>query len=224
MLAELKVVERPKLLGDQVYETLRQFLRTGQLMPGQPLQEALLAEQLGVSRTPVREALQRLAGDQLLVSEGRSYTVPVLGERDIDEIYALRFLLEPEALRGVAELQLDRRQLAALLQGLDDMVAAHLAHDGDRFMDANYRYRDAWTALVPNRRLVRAIEVYADHVRFLRVFTLDDAAVREVVLAGLRQLMRALETGDGAAAAAAMHAHLTHARQILLDKFRTGGS
>ena len=69
-----------------------------------------------------------------------------------------------------------------------DMSAAHAEGDGAGFMDANYRYRDAWTALVPNRRLVRAIELYADHVRYLRVFTLDDAQVRAVVLRGLRRL------------------------------------
>ena len=70
---------------------------------GQPLQEEVLAAQLGVSRTPVREALTRLASEGLLASDGRSFVVPALTERDIDEIYELRLMLEPEALRRVAE-------------------------------------------------------------------------------------------------------------------------
>jgi DNA-binding GntR family transcriptional regulator len=88
-------------------------------------------------------------------------------------------------------------------------------------MEANYRFRAAWMALVPNRRLARAIELYADHVRYLRAFTLEDASVRAVVLKGLRSLFGALEAGDGAAAAAAMLAHLGNAKRILLEKRAT---
>jgi DNA-binding GntR family transcriptional regulator len=84
-------------------------------------------------------------------------------------------------------------------------------------MDANYRYRDAWTALVPNKRLVRAIQIYADHVRYLRAFTLDDASVRDGVLRRLKQLTAALAAGDGEAAAQAMRAHLESAKRILLE-------
>ncbi len=223
MIAELKVMERAQPLGERVYAALRQLLRAGRIPPGQPLQEAALAEQLGVSRTPVREALRHLESDGLVVPDGRGYTVPALSERDVEEIYALRFLIEPEALRQVAEGGGGRARLAPLRTALAAMTAAHAADDGAAFMEANYRYRDAWTALVPNRRLVRAIELYADHVRYLRVFTLDDAGVRGVVLRGLKRLTAALDAGDGAGAARAMRAHLEQARRILVEKIHPGG-
>lgn len=218
MIADLKTIERAQPLGDRVYAELRQLLRAGGLPPGQPLQEAALAEQLGVSRTPVREALRHLESDGLVVPDGRGYTVPALGDRDVEEIYALRFLIEPEALRLVAAGAGGKARLAPLRAALAAMTAAHAAGDGAAFMEANYRYRDGWTALVPNRRLVRAIELYADHVRYLRVFTLDEAGVRGVVLRGLKRLTTALEAGDGEAAARAMRAHLEQAKRILSDK------
>lgn len=217
MIAKLQVLERSESLSDRVYASLREYLRAGRIPTGQPLQEAVLGAQLGVSRTPVREALARLASDGLVVAEGRSFTVPELAEGDIEDIYALRFLLEPEALRLVAAGRPERKALAPLRAALEDMAAAHEAVDGAAFMDANYAYRDAWTALVPNKRLVRAIHLYADHVRYLRAFTLDTAAVRALVLKGLKQLTAALAVGDGDAAAAAMRAHLENARRILLD-------
>ncbi len=217
MIDKLQVLERPEPLGDRVYATLREYLRAGRIPTGQPLQEAALAEQLGVSRTPVREALARLASDGLVVAEGRSFTVPALNVSDIEDIYALRFLLEPEALRLVAASRPERKALAPLRAAMEEMAAAHEAGDGAAFMDANYRYRDAWTALVPNKRLVRAIRLYADHVRYLRAFTLDNASVRAIVLKGLKQLTTALTAGDGAAAAKAMRAHLENARRILLE-------
>lgn len=222
MTAKLQVLERAQPLGDRVYSTLREYLRSGRIPRGQALQEASLASQLGVSRTPVREALARLASEGLVVAEGRSFTVPTLAMADIEEIYALRFLLEPEALREIADSKPDRKALARLRAALDDMAAAHEAGDGAAFMQANYRYRDAWTALVPNKRLVRAIHLYADHVRYLRAFTLDDPGVRAVVLKGLRRLSLALAAGDGEAAAQAMRVHLDKAKQILIDKIRAG--
>jgi DNA-binding GntR family transcriptional regulator len=212
------VLERSQPLSDRVYTTLREHLRSGRIRSGEGLQEAALAAQLGVSRTPVREALARLASEGLVVGEGRSFTVPLLSRQDIEDIYELRYLLEPEALRLVAAGTGDPERFAPLRAALRDMEAADRKDDGRGFMDANYRYRDAWTALVPNARLVRAIELYADHVRYLRAFTLDDAAVRNVVLSGLRQLADALEAGDGEAAAKAMRAHLARAKQILISK------
>lgn len=215
-LARMAALSRPEPLGDRVYATLREYMRAGRIPAGQPLQEAAIAAQLGVSRTPVREALTRLAGEGLVVTEGRSFVLPALSVEDIEEIYALRFLLEPEALRLLALRRPGTAELAPLSRALADMEAAATANDGAAFMEANYRYRDAWTALVPNQRLVRAIHLYADHVRYLRAFTLDEAPVRAVVLQGLRELSAALAAGDGAGAARAMHAHLDQARRILL--------
>jgi len=217
MITKLKGLPSPEPLGDRVYATLREYLRAGRVPVGQPLAEAALAAQLGVSRTPVREALARLASDGLLVSDGRSFIVPALSDDDVENIYALRFLLEPEALREIAAARPARKTLAPLRKAIDDMAAAHAAGDGAEFMEANYRYRTAWMALIPNPRLARAIELYADHVRYLRAFTLGDAAVRNVVLKGLRRLQATLTAGDGEAAAEAMNAHLREAQRILLE-------
>jgi DNA-binding GntR family transcriptional regulator len=143
--------------------------------------------------------------------------LPALSVGDIEDIYALRFLLEPEALRLVAASRPDRKALAPLRDAMQEMVAAHKAGDGAAFMAANYRYRDAWTALVPNKRLVRAIQLYADHVRYLRALTLDAVEVRALVIKGLKALTAALAAGNGEDAALAMREHLGNAKRILLQ-------
>ena len=215
IVASLKTLDRPELLGDRVYITLREHLCSGWVASGQPLQEAALAAQLGVSRTPVREALARLASEGLLGSDGRSFIVPSLSEADIDDIYELRLLLEPEALRQVATRIREKAQIAPFREQLAAMVAAHAENDVAAFMDANYRFRAAWLEIVPNRRLLRAIELYADHVRYLRALTLGNREVRTVVLNGLKRIAAALSTADGAGASAAMQAHLLEAKRIL---------
>ena len=97
------------------------------------------------------------------------------------------------------------------------MVTAHAENDVDAFMDANYRFRAAWLEIVPNRRLLRAIELYADHVRYLRALTLGNREVRAVVLNGLKRIAAALAAADGAGASAAMREHLLEAKRILRD-------
>jgi DNA-binding GntR family transcriptional regulator len=214
-MASLKTLDRPGLLGDRVYVTLREHLCSGWVPSGQPLQEAALAAQLGVSRTPVREALARLASEGLLGSDGRSFIMPSLSEADIDDIYELRSLLEPEAIRQVAKRIRGRAQIAPFREQIAAMVAAHTENDVAAFMEANYRFRAAWLEIVPNRRLLRAIELYADHVRYLRALTLGDHEVRAVVLNGLKRIAAAVSAADGAGASAAMREHLLEAKRIL---------
>jgi len=214
-VASLKTLDRPGLLGDRVYVTLREHLCSGWIPSGQPLQESVLAAQLGVSRTPVREALARLASEGLLGSDGRSFIVPSLSEADIDDIYELRLLLEPEALRQVATRIREKAQIAPFREQLAAMVAAHAENDVEAFMDANYRFRAAWLEIVPNLRLLRAIELYADHVRYLRALTLGNREVRAVVLNGLKRIAATLSAADGAGASAAMREHLLEAKRIL---------
>jgi DNA-binding GntR family transcriptional regulator len=217
MNTKLQTLHRPQPLSERVYTTLRDHLRAGRIRAGAPLQEGTLALQLGVSRTPIREAMARLASEGLVVAEARGFTLPALSVGDIEDIYALRFLLEPEALRLVAASRPDRKALAPLRDAMQEMVAAHKAGDGAAFMAANYRYRDAWTALVPNKRLVRAIQLYADHVRYLRALTLDAVEVRALVIKGLKALTAALAAGNGEDAALAMREHLGNAKRILLQ-------
>nr|WP_269117355.1 GntR family transcriptional regulator [Ramlibacter monticola] len=212
----LQPVKRPVALGEQVYTSLQTHLRSGAVAPGQPLQEVQLAELLGVSRTPVREAMTRLASEGLLSAQGRSFVVPELTLADLDEIYEIRALLEPPALRRIAAATAKATVRAPIDAALADAVAAHRADDSSAFREAAARFRVAWLALVPNSRLVRAIGQYADHMQHIRVLTLGEARVRDIVLKGLQQIGAALARGDGDAAAEAMHENLRQAKKAFI--------
>jgi DNA-binding GntR family transcriptional regulator len=214
--ASLKPVKRPKPLGELVYSSLQTHLRSGAIAAGQPLQEVYLAELLGVSRTPVREAMMRLANEGLLSAEGRSFVVPELTLADVDHIYEVRFLIEPAALRGIAAAAADPAARAPIDAALAAAVAAHRADDAEAFREAAARFRAAWLALVPNPRLVRVVEQYADHMQHIRAMTLGDTKVRPIVLKGLKQIAAALAKGDGDAAAAAMHENLRQAKKAFI--------
>jgi len=216
VVSSIKPLQRPLALGDQVYQTLRAHLRDGTIVSGQPLQEVQLAEKLGVSRTPVREALTRLASEGLLASDGRSFIVPALTLKDVEDIYEVRFLLEPAAVRRVAELTTEATVRAPLDEALADAIAAYKAEDADAFREANIRFRNTWKDLVPNRRLVKAIEQYADHMMRIRALTLGDPKIRNIVLKGLKRIAEALAAGDGEIAAEAMRDHLGEAKRAFI--------
>ncbi|MBK6296227.1 MAG: GntR family transcriptional regulator [Rhodoferax sp.] len=215
MPPNLTPINRPEGLADQVYKTLREYLGSHVIRPGQPLQEATLSLRLGVSRTPVREALARLLSEGLIAVEGRSFMVPILSDADVDEIYQLRGILEPAALALVAQGEADPVALQELADALAQAQAADAANDSEGFSDANARFHQTWQAQLHNSRLTRAIDLYAGHVRYLRVLTLGSVPARKAALAGMKNILAALKKRDAAVAQRVMGEHLETARKYL---------
>lgn len=213
----LRPVERVGSLGDRVYDLLREHLRSGQVTWGEALLEADLAARLGVSRTPVREALARLASEGLIEAHGRSFTVPALTSEDLDDIYDLRVLLECEAVRQAAARPDSADGITEVKRALAECEAAHARDDAEGFIAANSRFRSAWLGMVRNARLVRTVLFYADHVRALALLTLGDPQRQKIVLAGMRDILAALERHHEAGAIEAMRRYLGISRSAMLQ-------
>lgn len=220
MNTSIKPLERPAGLADRVYNQLRDNIGSHQIRPGERLQEVGLAAQLGVSRTPVREALARLESEGMIVVEGRGFVVPELTDADIEEIYELRFLLEPAAAKSAVGEVGNAADLASMSAAIDDAVAAEKTGDFRAFLEANSRFHNAWRALIPNRRMSKLLDQYVGHVRFLRVLTLGDASARKAALSGMKNIHAAFKKRDAQAAANAMTRHLEVARQYLIEAIR----
>jgi DNA-binding GntR family transcriptional regulator len=220
MNTSIKPLERPAGLADRVYNQLRDNIGSHQIRPGERLQEVGLAAQLGVSRTPVREALARLESEGMIVVEGRGFVVPELTDADIEEIYELRFLLEPAAAKSAVGEVGSAADLASMSAAIDDAVAAEKTGDFRSFLEANSRFHNAWRALIPNRRMSKLLDQYVGHVRFLRVLTLGDASARKAALSGMKNIYAAFKKRDAQAAADVMTKHLEVARHYLIEAIR----
>src|SRR6478672_2282300 len=110
------------LLGKQVYNLLWQRIVSHQLQPGDKLSDVRLSEELGVSRTPVREALQRLAQEGIARAESRrGFFVAHFSSQDVREVYDVRAALEVLAVR-LARPRLTDTQLAAAQEALDTVA------------------------------------------------------------------------------------------------------
>lgn len=202
-------LQRSKGLRQRTYEVLRRRISTGRIKPGERLIENAVAEALGISRTPVREALALLARDGLLMPTTRGFVLPSFTERDVAEIYQLRRLLEPAAFGDAVE-HATPGGLAAMRAALAAQRAAHARGDIAAFAAGNADFRQAWLDLVINRRLVAAVALYNDHVQVLRV-RLRVKSVRKIVIDGMVDMLKAAERGDPAAAVAAITTHIAAA-------------
>lgn len=209
--AGLDELARPVALRDQIYDRVRRFLREGPVRPGDRLREQVIADRLGVSRTPVREALMRLAQEQLVAPAGRGFEVPRLSATDLADIFGLRRALEPAAFAEVAAGGKSTALKAAMARG----DAAHAAGNVAAVARANAAFRAAWFSLVTNRRLVAAMELYDDHLVHLRRFTHADVTTRAIMNRGHAALVQAVRDRAPDAARDAMLENLRNAEAAM---------
>jgi DNA-binding GntR family transcriptional regulator len=205
---------QPEALRDRVYNLLRKALREGEIRPNQHLGEHSLAKELRVSRTPVREALALLMRDGLLVSTSKGLMLPELTIDDIRQIYEIRKLLEPAAMRETAK-HATKQQIAALRGAIKAQVAAQKIGDVRAFLAANAQFRDTSLASIPSPRMRRVIELHEDHVQFMRIATMVDPAVRDAVLQGLSGILSAIVARDADRAGALTLKHLSVGERII---------
>ncbi len=194
-------------LRAQVYQQLRTALRKGRIGAEQFATERDLAEQLGVSRTPVREALALLMHEGLISATSRGFVAPELSQQDLDDLYQIRRMLEPGAIASTLD-RLSPHDFRMLRQFLGEQEAADARDDVAAFVEANSMFRALWLGAVPNKQLRQLIERHNDHVRWVRHVTLEDPKVRKKALAGLRKMLAALQAGKPAGVSAAMLDHL----------------
>ena len=203
---------------DAVYDRLRRDLANGRIAPGEKLSETGLAEALGVSRTPVREALSQLMNDGLLVALGRGYTRPDLSAADVEHIYEMRLLIEPAVARQSAE-QAGHGDVRTLEQALEEEEAAADLPDPAAFIDANLAYRAALLAPCHNDRLTSCAQLFTDQICQVMHLTLGPVANRRTTVDFHRAIFDGVRDRDGTRAAAAMTELLYRAR----DSYRSLG-
>lgn len=203
MARTVKAVVQVERLRDQVYELIREDLRTGFFAPGQRLLEVELAERYRVSRTPIREALFQLSRDGLLAGNERGYVAPTYTRRQSIERLELKQLLEPTlAEHAVAEA--DAQDVRLLEKLLHQQEAAHLAAKVKAFNKANAQFRLTFRHMCKNELLIRCVTLADDHFEVARNRIHESADNRILSIRLDATLLRACQKRDKEAARAAV--------------------
>ena len=139
-LADDGVEDDAVLLHNSVYDELSWRMITGRITPGVPLSTRGLAQELGVSQMPVREALSRLAAERAIeIRSKRRITVPAMTPARFDDLLRCRLLLEPEAARQALDF-IDRAKLKLLREIDARMDSALSSGDVNVYMEGNYNF------------------------------------------------------------------------------------
>jgi DNA-binding GntR family transcriptional regulator len=157
-------------LNSAVYAELRQRLVTGRMSPGHELSTRGIAAELGVSQTPVRDALSRLAAEGAVsIRSKRRVRVPPMTSERFDDLLGCRLVLEPEA--AVLALPYLRNEHVAQLREADAALDAAIANgDPDAYMSANHRFHFTLYRAAPRSTMLQLIEtVWLQFGPFMRV-------------------------------------------------------
>jgi DNA-binding GntR family transcriptional regulator len=195
------------------YSLILEAIDRGDYRPGDRLVESELADRFGVSRTPIREALQRLETQSMLTRDGRSLVVAALDHNQMAELYVVRSELEGLAARLAA-----RHATPEEVRVLGEMVEEDHALVGDprALARANRRFHVQIHRASHNRYLVQQLDLVHRSMALMASTSLAVEGRGETALAEHARIVEAIARGDGDAAAMALRDHISKAYETRL--------
>jgi DNA-binding GntR family transcriptional regulator len=217
--AETPASDNKAGLVDSAYHAIKQAIRENVFPPGYQAAEAEIARQLGMSRTPVHEAMTRLQEEGLVrILARRGILVCALAMEDIEEIYEIIIALEGAAAERIAKSPEAAREkvLRQLEHATLSMQKALEQHDLIAWAKADEEFHDALVVGCGNRRLLRMIGTVTDQSHRSRMFTLHLRPKPVASAKEHRQIIAAIRKGEAAAASQAARVHRQRARDQIL--------
>ncbi|MBK5933914.1 GntR family transcriptional regulator [Rhodovulum imhoffii] len=202
-----------KLPNKDAYDLILEAIDVGTYRPGDRLVESELAEQFGVSRTPIREALQRLETQSLLTRDGRSLIVASLSHDQMAELYVVRSELEGLAAR-LAARHATEEEVRVLRAMVDEDRA--LLNDPHALARANRRFHKQVHLASHNRYLVQQLDLVHRTMALMATTSLAAEGRGQNALAEHNAIVSAIEAGDGDGAYAALKSHISVAFETRL--------
>lgn len=201
-------LETPVSIREQIFNKLHEAVITGLIKPGERLVESRLAEQLNVSRTPVREALHALEREGLLESIPRvGYRVHVINEQEFTEVIELRELLMNYALEKVIMVN-DRKAIDRIGANVEAMQKALHELDHNAFMSLDAEYDDLIMAATHVDKMPELWRPLKRRMTLYRYTGIEIAKTGVKSLKFHRDIYNAVAKGDVRLAQDIMHAHL----------------
>jgi DNA-binding GntR family transcriptional regulator len=200
-------------LGERAYLHIRQAIQTHQLKPGDRLREVDLAKTVGLSRTPIREALARLETEGLIVHDPiRGIQVAELDYEMTTELYFIREVLEGTAARLAAQHASDIE--ISILNELCEQYA--VATDQAMLSLRNRQFHDTLYRCSHNRYLIKSLTTLHDTLMLFGSSTLEDPKRVKATILEHRAVVDAVRARDPAQAEAAMRKHIHAAQEMRL--------
>jgi len=208
-------------LRDVVFNTLRQAILRGELKPGERLMEIQLANKLGVSRTPIREAIRKLELEGLvLMIPRKGAEVAEITEKSLKDVLEIRRALEDLAVRLACE-KITKEELKELKKAGDEFKKVLKSQDITEVAEADVRFHDVIYMATDNPKLIQLLNNFREQMYRFRVEYLKKAEVRPQLLAEHDEIIKYITEGNKEAAANVVCKHIENQALTVQDVIRT---
>lgn len=200
--------------SDLVYEHVVKMIFNGKLLPGERILEHEIAAILNVSKTPVREALNKLASDHLVESKGRlgSY-VAKIPDGNVVALYEARLVVEPPLARWAAERG-ETGDIAVLDESLGQQQEAFRKGDNAMFLEQDRRFHEYIASMARNPTMLQARKSISNQIALMQAISfLGRERSTSTAVNEHEEILRAIRRRDGARAFDAMHLHIDNLLQ-----------
>lgn len=208
-------------LNQQVYNRLQRLLLRGELTPGSQLDERALADQMGVSRTPLREAIGQLVKEGII--EYRPYRgnfVRTFSAKEVDDLFQVRIPLESLAMR-LAIPKLSQEDIGHIRAILDEVSAALERGDMDGYAAADRHFHSTIVRITGNQPLLEALDRLGMQIQLVRTLANKDPEVGARTERERPLILAALEARDADEAARLMEAHVDGVRRAVVAQIES---
>lgn len=204
-------------LADQVFEHLETDILSGKYSKGETLTESKLSAELGVSRTPIREALRRLEQEHLIEEASKGVVVVGISEKDLDDIFAVRLKLEGQAAAMAAQ-NYTEEQLAVVREALEFQEFYLDKNDPDRIKSMDSRFHETIYKMSGSTVLYDVLEPLHKKILKYRRASVSNTSRAEASVAEHRAIYEALAARDSALVSKLITEHLENAYRHITKK------
>ncbi len=213
----IKVTKR-KSLRDEVYEALKKSILHGKLKGGQRLIEETLAEEIGISRTPVREAFHKLERDELVTRLPKGgFAVREFTKEDVDEIFGIRSALESYAAY-LATLHMTPDKISQLEKKVKESEEAFEKGDEERLVQLNTEFHDLIYRSCKSKKLFEMINNFRDYFFRYRPFLLRTEKGTNYSIQDHRRMLEAMKRKNPRLVERLVRNHLQRGKEIILKE------
>lgn len=207
-------------LRDVVFKTLRQEILTGKLKPGERLMEIQLANKLGVSRTPIREAIRKLELDGLVIMiPRRGAEVAQITLKDLKDVMEVRCALDVLAIELACE-RMGRDERSKLYQACENFREAVKTKDTRKLAEADVAFHDAIVLSTGNTRLIQLVSNLSEQMYRYRFEYLKDATSHEMLQQEHMEMYQSILKKDKAAAASVVRKHINNQEEAIIKQLQ----
>ena len=183
-------------LRDVVFRTLRQEILTGVLKPGERLREIQLADKMGVSRTPIREAIRMLELEGLVkMLPRKGAEVAQITEKDLNDVLEVRTALEQLAIE-LACKKISREDIASLKENVNEFQNAMKSRDVSKLAKIDVKFHDIIFQATDNKRLIQLLNNLREQMYRYRLEYLKDEKVHDRLISEHKEIIKNLEERD----------------------------